>query len=57
MDEKELQDWADWADVYKKTTTDEDYGAGEKGTDELKDKYTKETPGQTSDVNKNFPKK
>ena len=56
MNEKELKDWADWANAYE-TTMDEENGAGEKGTDKLKDKYTKETPGQTSDVDKDSSQK
>jgi len=49
MDEKELKDWSDWAKAYE-ISIDEEHGAGEKGTDELKGKYAKETPGQTSDT-------
>ena len=49
MDENEIKDWQDWAEAYE-TSMDEENGAGEEGTSELKDKYSKETPGQTSDV-------
>ncbi len=43
------KDWSDWSKAYKRST-DEEHGAGEEGTPELKNKYSKETPGQTSDV-------
>jgi len=53
---KESNDWSDWAKAYE-VGIDEEKTAGEEGTDELKDKYSKETPGQTSDADEESSQK
>tara|TARA_R100000458_G_C8276065_1_gene251238 strand:- start:36 stop:197 length:162 start_codon:yes stop_codon:yes gene_type:complete len=39
---RELEEWKKWAEEYEN-------GAGEKGTDELINKYKSDTPGETAD--------
>lgn len=45
---EELQEWEEWAKEYEESKNEE-YGAGEEGTDELRINYTNATPGQTLD--------
>ncbi len=45
---EELQEWEEWAKEYEESKNEE-YGAGEEGTDELRTNYTNATPGQTLD--------
>jgi hypothetical protein len=45
QEEAELEEWRQWAESWLHEV-DEEYGAGEEGTNELSDRYRRDTPGQ-----------
>jgi hypothetical protein len=44
-EEAELEEWRQWAESWI-NEVDEEYGAGEEGTDEVVGRYKRDTPGQ-----------
>lgn len=44
-EEAEMQEWKEWAESWLEGY-DETGGAGEEGTDDLVDRYKRDTPGQ-----------
>ena len=47
-EQEELDEWRRWAESWLEDV-DEEYGAGEEGTDQVVNKYKNQTPGQGED--------
>jgi len=45
LEEAEMEEWRQWAESWI-NDIDEEHGAGEEGTNELINRYKRDTPGQ-----------